>query len=302
MSPGSELRRLLAAGCVAAPGCFDALSALIAQRAGYSAVHVSGFAVAASQLAAPDIGLLTLEDTLGQARRVIGAVSVPVICDIDTGFGGPHNVARTVAAFERAGAAAVHLEDQLEPKRCPALEGRELLSVDDYRAKLAVARDARSDPDFLVIARTDADEIGFDELVERCNLYLEAGADMVMPMLMKVNGVRTESLPPDEQMEWHRRLVAAVDGPLLTVMIPPGRTVGDMQALGYSAVILALVSLRAAINAMASALESAWMHGTAEPYAAQLPIADYATHQDLMELLGLERYQAIDRREAKSGQ
>ena len=252
MGPAARFRQELAEGFFVAPGCFDALSAKLAERAGFRAVHVSGYAVAATRFGLPDTGLVGMSDMLSQARVIADSVAVPVVCDIDAGFGPPTHVAHTIASFERAGVAAVHIEDQADPKRCPAIDGRQVVSKEAFVAKIQAACDARTDPDFTVIARSDADELGFEELIERANLYLASGADLVMPPLMKVDGVRIETLPPDGQMEWHCRLVASVDGPLLGIALPPGHTVEDMRAIGYAGLLLTLSGLRAAANALAS--------------------------------------------------
>ena len=298
-TPGEHLRAWLRSDFPVAPGCFDALSAKIAVRAGFTAVHVSGYAVAASQYGLPDLGLLGMRDILDQAERIIGAVDVPAICDIDTGFGGINAVAQTIHAFERIGAGGVHLEDQAEPKRCPALDGRRVSPAESFAHKLMAAREARCDPSFMIIARTDADEVGFAELVVRCRAYLAAGADMVMPMLVKVDGVRTETLPPAQQMEWHRRLVGDVEGPVLGIAIPPGYTLGDMREAGYAAMLLTLLSLRSGANAMATALTLARRDGTADAYTAA-QTGELQTHADMMELLDLPTFEERERRHSGS--
>jgi methylisocitrate lyase len=277
-----------------AAGCFDVLSAKLAERAGFDAVHVSGYAVAATQFGVPDIGLLGRTDVLEQSARIIEGVRVPVICDVDAGFGPVTSLVRTVESFERAGAAGLHIEDQAEPKRCPALEGRQVIGAEAFVAKLRVALEARRDPSFMIVARSDADEVGFEELVRRANLYLEAGADMVMPLLMKVEGRRIETLDPDEQMRWHARLVEEVEGPVLGIAIPPGHTAADMQALGYSGLIMTLLGLRAAANALASAYGAAAEGGSGEGYLAAQS-GEMQSHAELMELLGIGRLEEIEK-------
>jgi 2-methylisocitrate lyase-like PEP mutase family enzyme len=295
MSAPALLRRELDAGLLLAAGCFDVLSAKLAVRAGFRCVHVSGYAVAAARFGVPDIGLLGMGDMLDQAARIVNAVPTPAICDVDAGYGSVVHVVRTIEAFERAGAAGVHLEDQAEPKKCPALDGRQVLDVPEFLGKLEAALEARVDPDFVIIARSDADELGFEELVTRANLYLAAGADMVMPLLMKVDGTRIETMDPDQQMAWHGRLVDAIDGPVLGIAVPPGHTVDDMRELGYAGVILTLLSLRAAANAIASAYRDAIQLGSAERYLAA-QTGEMQGHSEMMELLGLERYQELERK------
>jgi methylisocitrate lyase len=199
-----------------------------------------------------------------------------------------------VRTFERIGAAAIHIEDQADPKRCPALEGRRVIPVNRFVDKLEVAREARRDGEMLIIARCDADEVGFEELIERCNRYLEAGADMVMPMLMKIDGRRTDTLEAEEQMMWHRRLVAAIEGPVLGISIPPGETTESMREAGYAAMVLTLVSFRAAANAMLAALRAAIADGTAAPFLESQG-GELATHAGMMDLLGISGYEEIER-------
>jgi 2-methylisocitrate lyase-like PEP mutase family enzyme len=296
-SPGERLHAWLQSDFPVAPGCYDALSAKIAVRAGFTAVHVSGYAVAASQYGLPDLGLLGMRDMLSQASRVVQAVDVPAICDVDTGFGGINAVVETIRAFEQIGAGGVHIEDQAEPKRCPALDGRRVTSTEAFAHKLAVVQETRRDPSFMVIARTDADEVSFDELVRRCRAYLDAGADMVMPMLVKVDGVRTETLPPAEQMEWHRRLVGKVEGPVLGIAIPRGYTISDMRDAGYAAMLFTLLSLRSASNAVATALRMARHDGTAAAYT-EAQTGELQNHPDMMDLLDLPALEKRDRRYA----
>jgi 2-methylisocitrate lyase-like PEP mutase family enzyme len=294
----TALRGVLERRFFLAAGCFDVLSAKLAERAGFDAVHVSGYAVAATQFGVPDIGLLGRTDVLEQSAKIIERVQAPVICDVDAGFGPVTGLVRTVEAFERAGAAAIHIEDQAEPKRCPALEGRQVIDAEAFVAKLQAALSARRDPSFMIVARSDADEIGFQELVRRANLYLEAGADMVMPLLMKVDGRRIETLDPDEQMRWHARLVEEVDGPVLGIAIPPGHTAAEMRSLGYSGLIITLLGLRAAANAIASAYRGAIETGSGESYLAAQS-GEMQSHAELMELLGIARLEEIERAEGQ---
>ena len=178
MSAGARFRQLMEQhSCLVTPGCYDALSARIAEHAGFEAIAISGFGVEAALLGRPDVGLLTLTELVDQTRRIADAVEVPITCDVETGFGGVHNIARLVRAMEDCGVAGIQIEDQQAPKRCPALDGRSVVSIEDQIVRLGAAIAARRDPDFLIIARSDADVLGFDELVRRCNRYLAAGAD-----------------------------------------------------------------------------------------------------------------------------
>src|SRR5215510_1585816 len=155
MSKGKILRRAIAGGCVTMPGAFNAATARLIERCGFPAVHISGAGLANATAGVPDIGLLTLSEVAQLAGYIADAVRIPALADADTGFGGPENVARTVRAFERAGLAGMHLEDQAFPKRCGHLAGKELVPLEEMIAKIAAAVRARRDRDFLLVARTD---------------------------------------------------------------------------------------------------------------------------------------------------
>src|SRR5688500_5212144 len=180
--PGRALRRAMARGCVAMPGAFNAGVARLIERAGFSAVYVSGAGLANGAGGVPDIGLLGLDEVAQLAGYVARAVRIPVVVDADTGFGGARDAARTVERFESLGIAGLHLEDQVFPKRCGHLGGKELVPAAEMVAKVRAAAKARKDKDFLIIARTDARAVdGFDAGVERAKRYLEAGADAIFP-------------------------------------------------------------------------------------------------------------------------
>src|SRR6267378_706428 len=180
-SPGLRLRKAWAEQALAVPGVFDALVARLAERLGFSAIYLSGAALSASA-GLPDVGLLSVTEFVERARIITLATSLPLLCDADTGFGEPLNVERTVRLFESAGVAGIHLEDQMLPKRCGHLSGKVLVDAETAAAKIRAAVAARSDPDFVIIARTDARGVaGFDDAVRRARLYLEAGADAIFP-------------------------------------------------------------------------------------------------------------------------
>ena len=164
---------------VVLPGAYDVITARLIERAGYSAVYMTGAGTAAIS-GYPDYGLASLSEMVQNASRITNAVSIPLISDADTGYGTELNVIRTVRDFERAGVAGIHIEDQVFPKKCGHLENKELIPFDDYLVKIRAAADAKTDPDFLIIARTDSRaSLGFDEAVRRGNLALENGADMI---------------------------------------------------------------------------------------------------------------------------
>src|ERR1043166_889608 len=178
----TQLRRALRRGCVVMPGAHNAATARLIERCGFPSVYVSGAGLANATAGVPDIGWLTLTEGAQLAGYIAGAVRIPALVDADTGFGGPENVARAVQAFEQAGLAGMHLEDQLFPKRCGHLAGKELVPVEEMTAKLAAAKRARRDGDFLIVARTDARSVeGFEEAVRRARRYWEAGADGIFP-------------------------------------------------------------------------------------------------------------------------
>src|SRR6202011_3334147 len=179
MTQASRLRTLLRRGGVGvAPGAYDCITARLIEQAGFAAVYMTGAGTAAS-LGYPDFGLVTMSEMVANARRIAAAVGVPVVADADTGYGNALNVFRTMREFERSGVSGIHIEDQEFPKKCGHLEGKEIVSREDYLAKIRAAVAARSNQDFTIIARTDARAVaGFDEAVARANAALAAGADM----------------------------------------------------------------------------------------------------------------------------
>lgn len=188
MTPARERLRaaLTQPGLVVAPFIYDGLQAMIAQKSGFDAVYMTGFGTAASH-GMPDLGLLTMSEMVANARWICRAVEIPVICDADTGYGNPLNVIRTVEEFEDAGAASIHIEDQIWPKRCGFLEGKQVIPRDEMVQKVRAACDGRRDSSFVIIARTDALQAeGWGGAEERARSYFEAGADLIF-----VDGIRT---------------------------------------------------------------------------------------------------------------
>ncbi len=187
MSTTARLRELLGApAMIVAPFVYDCLQAKIAERTGFDAVYMTGFGTAAAR-GFPDLGLMTMTEMVQNVRAIAHAVKVPVICDADTGYGNPLNVWRTVREYEDAGAAALHIEDQVWPKKCGFLAGKQVIPMEDMVPKVRAACDARRDPAFVIIARTDALAVnGWDDVVRRCRAYHAAGADLLF-----VDGIRT---------------------------------------------------------------------------------------------------------------
>src|SRR5262244_4139398 len=179
MCASSRLRQMLKEpGIIVAPGAYDGFSARLIEAAGFKAVYMTGAGTAASHLGQPDLGLATLTEMTTHARHLASAVSLPVIADADTGYGNALNVVRTVREYERAGVAGLHLEDQVAPKKCGHIAGKQVVPTQEFVDKIRAASEYRTDPDFVIIARTDARAVtGFDDAVERANLYRQAGAD-----------------------------------------------------------------------------------------------------------------------------
>jgi 2-methylisocitrate lyase-like PEP mutase family enzyme len=188
MKTTTKLRQMLNSGeMVVAPFVLNALHAKIAESVGFQAVYMTGAGTSAER-GFPDVGLLTMTEMVANAKYIATAVDVPVICDADTGYGNPLNVQRTIREYEMAGVAGVHIEDQLFPKKCGFFEGKQVIPQDEAVQKIRAAKDARTDPDFVIIARCDAYAVtGWEDTVSRCNAYVDAGADMVF-----VDGIKSE--------------------------------------------------------------------------------------------------------------
>jgi 2-methylisocitrate lyase-like PEP mutase family enzyme len=289
----ADLRSRLAAGGVIAPGAYDALSAVLARRAGFDTAYVSGFAFEATQLGAPDVGVSTSSELAAHVRRMSAATDLDLICDIDTGFGGPNSVHRTVRELQHAGAAALQIEDQRDPKRCPFVGGREVLDREAAVARVKIACDAREGTDLLIIARTDADVVSPDEVVERCLRFADAGADLVFPMIRDWEGVPLASRSSDDRMAIYADLVARIDHPMVALDPPPGRTAQDLFDVGVAMVILPLVTLEASMTATINCLESIRSNGSADAFVAASP-PPLPANLELLNVLGLDDYLVRD--------
>ncbi|MGE0775386.1 MAG: oxaloacetate decarboxylase [Sphingomonadaceae bacterium] len=293
----TKLRESLKNGMVVAPGCFDAFTARLAQKAGFEAIHMTGFGVEATQLGAPDLGLMSMSEIVNHAGRMAAAIDIPIIADIDTGFGGVLNVQRTISEIERAGVAGVHIEDQSLPKHCPLLAGRTTVSRADAIDRVKAAVDARTDPNFLISARCDADTISVDELIERCNLYLEAGADMVMPITMAIDGKSFFSLPPEEQMAVSARVNKAINGPIMGMGSgpPAGYTVKDMEEAGFSILMYAATALGVMGNAVSALFKAMKEDGTDAQFIAANP-GPYHDPLTMLKAVRLDDYVEVERK------
>lgn len=230
MAAAKHLRALLKQpSIVMAPGCHDALGALFIQRAEFQAAYVSGYGVACSLLGRPDLGELTMTEIVAHAGRIASAVDIPVICDADTGYGGPLNVQRTVREFQKAGVAAIHIEDQVEPKRCAAMEGFQVTDLKTAIGKIRAAVAAKTDPDFVIIARTDSRPIlGLEHAIERARAFADAGADIVYVELL------------ESRREVEEVARAVTNAPLLYDMFDhpkvPVLTADELEQMGYKVV------------------------------------------------------------------
>lgn len=254
MSSAARLRSLISQDrLIVAPGAPNALTAVLIEEAGFPVVYVSGAGVSNTQLGVADVGLVSLRELVDQVRYVTAAVEVPVVADADTGFGNALNVARTVQELERAGAAGLHLEDQVTPKRCGHFEGKQIVSKVEMVNKVRAAVDARRDEDFVIIARTDARAVtDLEDAIERALAYREAGADMIF----------LEAPQTTEELEM---VAKEVPGPLVANMVEDGKTplqpAEVLEKMGYRLVIYANLAMRAAVFAMQQVLSHLAKHG-----------------------------------------
>jgi methylisocitrate lyase len=281
LTPGQRLREAWQREPIAIPGVFNALVARMAERLGFAAVYLSGGALSAAS-GVPDVGLLTLTEFVDQARLIAQATELPLLCDADTGFGESLNVERTVRLFEGAGVAGIHLEDQQLPKRCGHLSGKALVEPEVMAAKLRAAVAARSDPAFVVIARTDARGVtGFDDALRRARLYLEAGADAIFP----------EAL---ESAEEFARFAKEVPAPLLANMTEFGRgpilDLATLAGLGYRMALFPLTAFRVAHRSAFETLAALKRDGHQRASLDRM-----LTRAELYDLLGYTGYEARDR-------
>ena len=285
ISGPARLRELLAGdGIVVAPGAFDAMSARLVEAAGFPAVYLTGFGVTASLLGRPDVGLLTMTEMVQAASRMRSAVEVPVIADADTGYGNALNVIRTVREYEAAGVAGIHLEDQVAPKRCGHLAGKQVVPADTMADRVRAAVAARHDPDFVLIARTDARAVeGLDAAIERARRYRDAGADMLF-----VEALRSEA--EIEQVADTFR-----DVPLLFNWAEGGKTPpmgrDRLRELGFRLVICPISALLAATDAVRAVLGRIARDGTPTGAVQDLPGLN-----DFVELVGLPEIEQIGER------
>ncbi|MEE3337690.1 MAG: methylisocitrate lyase [Candidatus Latescibacterota bacterium] len=284
----SRLRQVIATDTVTMPGCFNAPVAMMAQQLGFDAIYISGAGLINGMSGYPDIALLGMEEVARAAAYIARAVDVPALCDADTGFGEVLQVMRTIQTFEDAGVAGVHLEDQVMPKRCGHLDGKRLVTSQDMERKLTAASKARSNPDFLLVARTDARAVeGFDAAVERGLRYLDAGADAIF----------IEALQSEEEFGRYAELVQA---PLLANMTEFGKTpmlsVEQFRQLGYRMVIFPMTAFRVMMKAVEELFTDLRDKGEATQWLERMQ-----TRSELYDLLDYEAYNEMDRYIAGNG-
>ncbi|HXF75000.1 MAG TPA: isocitrate lyase/PEP mutase family protein [Methylomirabilota bacterium] len=282
MTKGSHIRRALAEkGQLTMPGVYDALSAKIAARAGFEVIFITGYSLSATLLGEPDFGLLTQTEVIAAAQRICAVVDIPVIVDADTGYGNAINVIRTVKDLARAGAAGMFLEDQVWPKRCGHMRGKQVIPLDEQLKKLRAAVEAREDSDFFIVARTDSRQaLGLDEAIRRGVAFKKAGADAVF-------------IEAPESKEEMRRISSEVPGPLVANMLERGVTplMGpkELKDLGFELIVWPLAPLYSAAKSLAE------VYTTLRRDGSTLAILDrLMPFDDFNRIVGLDEKYALD--------
>jgi 2,3-dimethylmalate lyase len=283
----ARLRALLESGqTIVAPGAFDPLAARLVEEAGFPAVYMTGFGTSAALIGRPDVGLLTMTEMAASAGRIADCVDIPVIADADTGYGNPLNVIRTVGAYEAAGVAGIHIEDQVAPKKCGHMEGKLVIGAEEMAAKVRAAVEARAQPEFVIIARTDARAVeGLERALARARMYREAGADVLF----------IEALVSEAEVEEAARAFPGV--PLLFNWAEGGKTppvsLARLTELGYRIVIFPISTLLAAAAAMRAILRE--IAGSGTPAAA---LAGLPTFGEFVDFIGLPQVREAEQRYA----
>ena len=276
MTPARKLRQLLGgAGVIRSLGAHDVFTARLVEAAGLETVFLGGFGASASLLGLPDVGLITLTEMADAVRRMAARVAIPVVADGDTGHGDLPNVRRTVREFEAAGAAGILLEDQVTPKRCGHFQGKQLIAADEMVLKLRAALDARRDPDFVIVARTDARAVeGLDGAIERANRYGDAGADVCF-IEAPQGRAELEAIP--------RRVRRPLLVNMLTGGVTPILPVEELGRLGYKIVVCPIESLLVAGAAIRRLIGALLATGRADT-----PGVEMMTFDEVKQLLGLD--------------
>lgn len=281
-SPASAGAKFRAAVAAEQPlqvvGAITAYAAKLAEQTGFKAVYLSGGGVAANSLGVPDLGISTMDDVLIDARRITDAVDIPLMVDIDTGWGGAFNIARTIKSFIKAGVAAVHMEDQVGQKRCGHRPGKEVVSTDEMVDRVKAAVDARTDDNFVIMARTDAAAVeGIDAAIERAVAYVEAGADMIFPEAMKT-------------LDDYRRFRAAVKVPILANLTEFGSTpfftTEELKSANVDIALYCCGAYRAMNAAALNFYETVKRDGT-----QKAAVSTMQSREDLYKYLGYHAYE-----------
>ncbi len=278
-SAGARFRAALAAESpLQVIGAITAYAGLMARRVGYQALYLSGGGVAANSLGMPDLGISTMEDVLTDARRIVDATGLPLLVDIDTGWGGAFNIARTIRNFERIGVAALHIEDQVGQKRCGHRPGKEVVPKEEMVDRVKAAVDARTDPGFVIMARTDAAAVeGIDSAIERAVAYVEAGADMIFPEAMKT-------------LDDYRKFKAAVKVPILANLTEFGSTpfftTEELRSANVDIALYCCGAYRAMNKAALNFYETVRREGTQKSIIDTLQ-----TREELYDFLGYHAYE-----------
>jgi len=279
----TQFRRLLQGTeiCVA-PGAFDGLSARLIEKAGFPLIYATGGGIARS-MGYPDMGLITMNEVMTRVKNIVDVTNIPVLADADTGYGNALNVMRAVREFERSGAAGIHIEDQITPKKCGHYEGKSLVSEEEMMKKIEAAIEARTDPDFVIIARTDARAVeGLDNAIRRGKRYAEAGADMIF-------------VEAPQSVEEIKKIAQSISTPLLINMFKGGKTplvpVEELEAMGYRVAIVPSPLQLAAIHAMEQLLHILKKEGTTEPFSERM-----VSFKERDQIVDLSKYQALEKR------
>lgn len=286
----ARLRELLArSGAVVMPMCYDGISARLIERAGFDVVGVTGAGVEASMLGASDVGYLTMTEMVWQAHNIAKAVSVPVVCDAETGYGNPIIVMRCIREFESAGVAGIYFEDQVHPKKCGHFKGKMVIDCDEMVKKIEAACDAREDKDFLIIARTDSRAIfGVDEAIRRGKAYAKAGADVIY-------------VEAPESVDEMKKFCSSIDAPQMFNVVEGGKapslSVAELEQIGYKLVSFSNSVLRTGVKAMQEVLKEIKQKGSTIDVEDRMISFD-----ERNEILGLDRiYQLEERYKATRG-
>ena len=279
----TQFRRLLKdKKLLVAPGAFDGLSARLIERTGFPLIYVTGGGIARS-MGYPDLGLLTMSEVISRVKNIVDVTNIPVLADADTGYGNALNVMRAVREFEAVGVAGIHIEDQVTPKKCGHYEGKSLVPKEEMMKKIEAAREARTDPDFVIIARTDARAVeGLERAIERGKRYAEAGADMIF-------------IEAPQSIDEIKKIAKSIAAPLLINMFKGGKTplvpMKELEAMGYRVVIVPSPLQLAAVHTMKELLQVLKREGTIESFSERM-----ISFKERDEIVGLPEYEKLERK------